>query len=68
VAPLKNMEEVFVLHPVAEQKPLSVFLNFSSFAWNPSRKDEVVKQTKKWGFEKLGESGFLGKSGIPGPP
>jgi hypothetical protein len=67
VAPLQNMEEVFVLQPVMN-KNLSRFLKICLRFPRIHFARRGVKQTKMGGFEKLGESGFLGKGGIPDPP
>jgi hypothetical protein len=49
VAPVKKLREVFVLHPVTEKKPLSVFKNSFSFAQNllGKRHAEQAKNGKK---------------------
>jgi hypothetical protein len=61
------MKEVFVLQPMLKKKfswSLKICLHFPRIRFER----RGAKQTKKGGFEKLGESGFLGKGGIMDPP
>jgi hypothetical protein len=60
VAPVKKLREVFVLHPVMEKKPLSVFQNSFSFSRNPLRK-MTGQNWKNGGFEFLDGRFFWGK-------
>jgi hypothetical protein len=67
VAPLQKLGEVFVLQPVMN-KNLFRFFKFHLVFPESASQDEVSNRQKMGGFEKLGESGFLGKGGIPDPP
>jgi hypothetical protein len=67
VAPVKNMEEVFFLHPVMN-KNLSRFFKICLRFPEIHFERRGVKQTKMGGFEKLGEGGFGEISGMSDPP
>jgi hypothetical protein len=53
VAPVKNMEEVFVLHPVLN-KNLSRFFKIISIFPESASEDKVLNRKKTSGFEFFG--------------